>query len=222
MEWRDWHDWHDAYDDPDSPLSRRLEVVRERIRIALDEAPPGPLRVVSACAGQGRDLLPVLAAHPRRGDVQARLVELDPRNVAVARAGAAAAGLATVEVVEDDAAWTDRYLGLVPADLVLMCGVFGNITDEDIERTVGYCRQLCARDGIVIWTRHRKPPDRCEQAAAWFEHHGFTRVWLREPDIEQGVGVHRLATEPDTMVPGERMFTFVRKSRAGLAGSGGD
>jgi len=37
-----WHTWHDAYDDPDSWQSRRLVTVRERIRTALDEAPPGP------------------------------------------------------------------------------------------------------------------------------------------------------------------------------------
>jgi hypothetical protein len=33
--------------------------------------------VISLCAGQGRDLLGVLADHPRREDVRARLVELD-------------------------------------------------------------------------------------------------------------------------------------------------
>jgi hypothetical protein len=33
----------------------------------------------------GRDVIGVLAGHPRRDDVRARLVELDERNVAVAR-----------------------------------------------------------------------------------------------------------------------------------------
>ena len=46
------------------------------IKQALDEAPAGPLRVISLCAGQGRDLIEVLAEHPRRGDVRARLVEV--------------------------------------------------------------------------------------------------------------------------------------------------
>jgi hypothetical protein len=61
-EWRGWHGWHDGYDVPGSGLARRLGVVRERIRDALDEAPPGPLRVLSLCAGQGHrrppDLVP--------------------------------------------------------------------------------------------------------------------------------------------------------------------
>jgi hypothetical protein len=79
----DWHEWHDAYDSPDSYLGRRLALVQERIRLALDDAPPGPLTAISICAGQGRDLIGVLADRPRRHDVRARLVELDERNGAV-------------------------------------------------------------------------------------------------------------------------------------------
>lgn len=89
---RDWYAWHDQYTDPASPLSRRLAEVRTHVGAALDAARPGPLRAVSLCAGQGRDLIPVLATHPRGGDVTARLVELDPRNVEVARAAVARAG----------------------------------------------------------------------------------------------------------------------------------
>lgn len=80
----DWQAWHDTYDVPDSWMARRLRAVQDRIREALDTAPPGPLRVVSVCAGQGRDLVDVLADHPRRDDVAARLVELDPGNTAFA------------------------------------------------------------------------------------------------------------------------------------------
>ena len=155
----DWNRWHKDYDDPGSSLSRRLETVRTLIRGALDEAPAGELRAVSACAGQGRDLIPVLAGHSRGRDVRARLVELDPELADRARRDAAAAGLAGVDVVTGDAALTDQYLDLAPANLVLMCGVYGNITTEDIEATVAACAGLCARGGTVIWTRGRmKPP----------------------------------------------------------------
>jgi len=44
---RDWYSWHAPYDDPDSDLSRRLAWVQDRIRAALDEAPPGPIRAIS-------------------------------------------------------------------------------------------------------------------------------------------------------------------------------
>lgn len=206
---RDWYRWHEDYDQSDSGLKRRLEVVQERIRLALDTYPPGRIRLVSACAGQGRDLLGVLPDHPRRDDVTARLVELDPRNAAVAREVAEAAGLRHVEVVVGDAAQTDLYQGLVPADLVLMCGVFGNITDEDIKRTCTHCAQLCKEGGTLVWTRHRDPPDLVPEICAWLETLGFERQWLSEPQAGFGVGVHRFAGETRPLPPGERMFTFV-------------
>jgi hypothetical protein len=207
----DWSEWHDDYDLPDSDLARRLQVVREQIRQALDACPPGPLRAVSVCAGQGRDLLDVLPEHRRRNDVTARLVELDARNAASAQRAAATAGLRKVEVVVGDAALTGSYRGMVPADLVLMCGVFGNITDEDIERTVGYCAQLCAHGATLVWTRHRKAPDLVPQICAWLEARDFERQWLSDPGAGFGVGVHRFAGEPEPLdlSPGARMFTFV-------------
>ncbi|WP_211370095.1 hypothetical protein [Nonomuraea turkmeniaca] len=53
----DWQEWHDEYDRPDSRLSQRPRVVQSRIRPALDAAAPGrPVKAISLCAGQGRDL----------------------------------------------------------------------------------------------------------------------------------------------------------------------
>lgn len=205
----DWHGWHDDYDRPDSSLARRLEAVQVQVRAVLDGAPPGSLRIISLCAGQGRDLLEVLAAHPRRDDARARLVELDPRNAEAARARAAAAGLERVEVVAGDASLTDHYRDLSPADLVLACGVFGNITLGDIERTVAACCQLCKAGGTVIWTRGRTAPDRVPLICEWFEQRGFDRQWLSGPDAGFGVGVHCFRGEPQPLAWGQRMFTFV-------------
>ncbi|HZM80446.1 MAG TPA: class I SAM-dependent methyltransferase family protein [Candidatus Limnocylindrales bacterium] len=202
----DWRSWHDGYDDPGSALARRLRVVQHYIRAALDQAPPGPVNVVSVCAGQGRDLLEVLASHRRRDDVAARLVELDPGNVQVARA--LAQGLPKVDVVQGDAALSDNYAGLVPARIVLLCGVFGNITDEDVERTVAASTQLCAEGGTVIWTRHRNPPDLFPTVCGWFEEHGYEREWASDPDAGFGVGVHRLLGPSSPMQGGQRFFTF--------------
>ncbi|MEE3920047.1 hypothetical protein V2I01_22750 [Micromonospora sp. BRA006-A] len=81
----------------------------------------------------------MLAAHPRGADVTARLVELDPRNADPARRAAADAGLTGVEVVTGDASLTDCYADLAPADLALACGIFGNISDDDIRETVRHC-----------------------------------------------------------------------------------
>src|ERR1700741_2039378 len=112
---RDWVEWHRDYDDPGSLLSRRGKLVQGHLRAELDRAPAGDIRLISLCAGQGRDVIGVLAGHPRRDDVRARLVELDERNVAVARESALAAGLNGVEVVQADAGNTDVCVGAVPA-----------------------------------------------------------------------------------------------------------
>jgi hypothetical protein len=155
---RDWQAWHAPYDEPGSYLARRLAVVQGRIREALDAAPPGRLRAVSLCAGQGRDLIGALRGHPRRHDLVARLVELDPRNAEAARAAAREVGLTGLEVVTGDAARSDAYLGAVPADLVLVCGVFGNVSDADIRRIVARLPELCAPRATVVWTRHGARP----------------------------------------------------------------
>ncbi|MFC3348353.1 class I SAM-dependent methyltransferase [Streptomyces echinoruber] len=206
----DWNTWHDAYDTVGSPLARRLALVQERVRAALDDAPPGQLTAVSLCAGQGRDLIGVLAGHPRAAEVRARLVELDERNVRIARRAAAAAGLDGVEVVAGDAALTDHYAGLVPADLVLVCGVLGNLTDADVERTLDFCTRLCRTGGTVVWTRNRlRLPDLVPQVCRWLEERGFERLWVSDPALPLGVGAHRFRGRPRPLEPGERMFTFV-------------
>ncbi|MER5753101.1 class I SAM-dependent methyltransferase [Streptomyces sp. NPDC002088] len=205
----DWHEWHDAYDSPDSHFGRRLVIVQDRVRRALDDAPPGPLTAVSLCAGQGRDLIGVLAGHPRRGDVRARLVELDERNVAYARRAAAAAGLPGVEVVCGDASLTDHYADLAPVDLVLVCGTLGNITDADVERVLDHCTGLCRTGGTLVWTRNRKAPDLVPQVCAWLEERGFERLWVSDPALVQGVGAHRFTGEPRQLPLGQRMFSFI-------------
>ncbi|WP_371660825.1 class I SAM-dependent methyltransferase [Streptomyces sp. NBC_00280] len=206
----DWNAWHDRYDMADSRLARRLRTVQEQIRRVLDDAPPGPLKVISLCAGDGRDLLGVLADHPRRDDVRARLVELDPRNTAAASETARRAHLdQVVEVVTGDASLIDQYGDLTPADLVLVCGVFGNLTDADIEHTISACGQLCGTGGTVIWTRHRDAPDRVPLICEWFEGQEFERRWLSDPATSQGVGVHRFTGAPRPLRTGTRMFEFV-------------
>ena len=205
----DWRSWHDGYDQPESGLSRRLEVVQQQVRAALDHSPAGELRVISLCAGQGRDLLDVLSDHPRRADVHARLVELDPELSGFAAGRARGLGLDQVEVVTGDASRTEQYDGMVPADLVLACGIFGNISNEDIERTIAASRQFCRTGAPLIWTRHRGEPDLVPQICEWFETHGFERVWVSDPDAGFGVGAHRYVGEPQPLVPGQSLFSFV-------------
>jgi hypothetical protein len=207
---RDYVAWHDAYGQPGSPLWRRLQVVVELIGGALDEAAPGPCRFVSLCAGQGDDILTVAADHPRGSDLVGRLVELDPQNAYVAAARVAELGLAGVEVRIADAGNTDAYEGAVPADLVVACGIFGNVSTEDIERTVRAFPSLCAPRGWVVWTRHPREPGVLDRIEGWFESAGFERHTLRV-DEEHGfaVGLHRLTVDPTPFTPGQPLFTFL-------------
>lgn len=207
MAQHDWFAWHSPYDNPGSALSRRLAMVQARLAEALDGCRPGRVQVVSMCAGQGRDILGVLARHPRAGDVVARLVESDPRNVALARQRAAP--FAGVEVVEADAGRTDAYAGAVPADIVLACGVFGNISDDDIHRTVAAFPALCAPDAVVIWTRHRLEPDLTVQVRDWFRSAGFAEeAFGVSDDALMAVGSHRLTGEALPFRSGRYLFRF--------------
>jgi predicted RNA methylase len=206
----DWSAWHDAYGLPGSALADRLAAVRAQIGRHLDANAPGPVRVVSACAGDGRDLLGVLSERRDAHRVTALLVEYDASLVARAREAAQAVG-ARVEVVQADAAQSDVYDHGVPADLVLLCGIFGNISDPDIQTTVEAAPQLCAPGAEVIWTRHRGEPDLTGAIRGWFAGAGFDEVAFLAPHGQQwSVGVHRLVAEPRPLEPGRHWFDFCR------------
>ena len=96
-----WQTWHDAYADPGSSLSRRLRIVQGFVRDWLDATAPRAVRVVSVCAGDGRDLLEVLGSGPTPSRVTATLVELDAG--LADRARTLGAGLPGVEVRTADA-----------------------------------------------------------------------------------------------------------------------
>ncbi|MGH3498816.1 MAG: SAM-dependent methyltransferase [Nocardioidaceae bacterium] len=204
----DWRAWHAPYDDPASPLSRRLGIVRSHVRAWLDAQPDGPARIVSACAGRGLDLIPELAGRRDAARFRATLVEYDSDNAAMAAELARAAGL-DVAVRERDAGVTDAYTGAVPADLVLLCGVFGNVSDEDVRRTVAAAPQLCARGATVIWTRHRRAPDLTPAIRRWLTDAGFEERAFDSPGPDAfSVGVHRLVGEPVPLRIGQSLFTF--------------
>jgi hypothetical protein len=207
----DWSEWHEAYARPGSSLPARLAAVRAQIRRALDSSAPSPVRVISACSGDGRDLLGVLTERDDAARVTALLVEHDARLAERARENARATG-SQVEVAQADAARSDVYKGAVPADLVLLCGVFGNISDADVRDTIGAVPQLCAPGARVIWTRHRQDPDLTPSIRAWFAEAGFEEVAFVAPDdAEWSVGVHHY---PGDQTPplelGETWFSFVR------------
>ncbi len=207
---RDWVTWHEAYDDPSSFLNVRLRQVQQRLSEAVGRAPAGPVSLVSLCAGQGRDVIGVLPGHPRRDDVHAVLVESDPRNAEAARHGAAQAGLRQVEVREADAATVATFADALPADVLLLCGIFGNVSDDDIKFTVESAPAICRPGATVIWTRHRRPPDLTPQIRSWFATSGFGELAFDVLDTDRlmSVGANRLHRAAAGGLPDRSLFAF--------------
>lgn len=210
----DWLAWHAEYADPTSRIAQRLPIVQAHIRSFFDRHhDAAAIRIISFCSGTGSDLLPVLRGHPASERVLARLVELNPELAAQARATASEFGLAGVDVVTGDASRTDVFAGAVPADLVLVCGVFGNIPDSDVERTVRALPQFCAERAAVVWTRHRDEPDLTPSVRAWFAETGFTELAFDSPGVgSYAVGSHELRAQPKPLEPGVDLFTFTREN----------
>lgn len=208
----DWVHWHQEYDERGSSLGRRLEVVRRDLRRALGTSlsePDGTRRIISICAGDGRDVLPVIAEHDRR--VRALLVELDPALARRARETADDLGLSRVEVRTADAGQAGTYLGVRPAHILLACGVFGNVSDDDVRRTVAALPTLLVPGGIVIWTRGRGDDgsEPAQEIRALLAEHGFTELSFTGPDDARfRVGMHRLAGAARHGALSGRLFTF--------------
>jgi hypothetical protein len=206
---RDWVEWHQAYADPASGLSARLRSVQRHLSLAIGGARPGPVRLVSLCAGQGHDVIGMLPGHPLRDHVTAVLVEADARNAALARCRAATAGLDQVRVRQADASRPESFADALPADVLLLCGIFGNVSDADVARTTAAAPALCAPGATVIWTRHRRPPDLTPRIRAWFTDAGFDEVAFEPLDTGlAAVGVCRLRHAVRTVLPAGPIFTF--------------
>lgn len=208
----DWNEWHRDYTDPASDLSRRRRAVQAHIRAWLDSHPSGHLRVVSACAGDGRDILEVLASRDDPSRVGVVLIETDPDLARKAEELARACDLDQVDVRRADAGSTDAYAGAVPADLVMMCGVFGNASDHDLRATIATMPQLCAEGAWVIWTRGSfSTGDLAPTIRAWFEELGFEEVAFDLPeDATYRVGSNRFDRRAMPLVTGHTFFTFNR------------
>jgi hypothetical protein len=217
-ETRDYVRWHDDYEDPNSALSWRLGRVREYIASVLD-AQQGDFRIVSSCAGDGRDVLGVLARRADAERCRVTLLEINPDLAARARAAADAAGLGErVEVRTVDAGWTDAYAGAVPADLVLLVGIFGNISDADVRNTIDAAPQFCAPGATLVWSRSRGsgPTDRNDVLRRWFTERGFHELDYAATGAADGqgacpaLGAVRWTGPATKLVPGRQLFTFVR------------
>ena len=204
----DWVDWHAAYDDPGSGISRRLPVVRRRIGERLDEA-IGPTRILSLSAGGGRDLLPELATRPALV-ATAVLVELDPatrrgRPQACCRPGWC------VGPPGENAGNPAAFADVLPVDLLLLCGIFGNISEADIRATIDAVPSMLAPDGTVIWTRGRyEGNDLRPVIRRWFTDAGLLELAFDGEPERFGVGVGEPDRRRHRPSCQQHLFTFAR------------
>ncbi len=206
---RDWVEWHRSYADPDSDLSQRLAVVTAAIEDALSAAPPGSISVLSLCAGEARDLCGAATGHPRAADVRGCAVELNAGLAAIAAQQLRDAGT-TVEVRCADAGRTVHWDDLVPVDLLLLAGIFGNLRDADVARTVAATASMVRAGGIVVWTRHRRHPDLTPSIRDWFDDAGCSPIGFTSGGQDSyAVGVERMGPTPIVAPLPEQLFRFV-------------
>ncbi len=208
---KDWYEWHDLYK-TEPKLQQRLAIVQEFIAYSLNASADGAIRVVSVCAGDGRDLLGTLENHPRKHDVSARLVELNPQLVERGRETIKSLGLAKqIEFVNGDATIAANYVGAVPADIVIVCGVFGNLTDErELNRLLDNLSFLSKQGAFVIWTRgHSQGVAHSDNVRQILRASQFAEVNFQLTATgDMGVGLHRYIGENLLQPKEEQLFVF--------------
>jgi hypothetical protein len=206
---RDWVEWHRAYADPASELSQRLAAVVDTVRAVFDRAPDGPIRVLSLCCGEARDLCGAAEGHPRAADLVGGAVELSGGLASIAAQQLARAG-APIEVRCADAGRPVHWIDLAPVDLLLLVGIFGNLSDHDVRRTIGAVPAVVRPGGTVVWTRHRRGEDLTPHIRDWFDEVGCSSTALVSPGVESfAVGAERFeGAVSDAEVPAV-LFRFL-------------
>ena len=208
----DWLQWHERYEiSPDRQA--RLRLVRSHIADCLASLPPGPINVISVCAGDGRDLCGVLSTHERAGDVTARLVEINPELAARGTQAIEAARLGKrMSYLVADASLFETYVSMAPADLVVAAGIFGNLRPAEMARLIDGLPCLCRPGAFVVWTRHRTSNDGLQalpDTREMFARAGFDGV-VEDVTSDTGyaIGTHRYRGAGQALPADQRWFRF--------------
>ncbi len=203
-----WRSWHEAYDDPGGSLARRLQVVRRRLDEVLDLVLlPAPC-LLALCAGDARDVVPVLATRADGNQIEAVLVESDEELAKRAANAADSAGLKRLVVRHGDAADPASFCDVVPVHVLMLCGILGNVEHAaaaDLARAVP---AMVLPGGYVIWARGAgRPVDHRPEVRRWFIEAGMPEVSFDGEPEPYGVGVNRI-TEHVGAMPEGPLFTF--------------
>ncbi len=206
----DWIAWHDGYRTNDE-LKARLSLVRTLIAHSLSGAPAGEIALLSLCCGDARDILGSLPTHPRRTDVQGWLLDINPTLIDTAKQAIIRHGLASsVSAIIADATMASSYTGVLPANVIILCGVLGNVERDEISRLIRNLRTLCASSAFVIWTRHtRGGPHQVERIQKEFASNQFSSVkLLTTPQEHFNIGLNCYAGPTNGLHQDKRLFSF--------------
>jgi hypothetical protein len=213
-----WSTWHDEYENEDSELNARKRAVQAQVAAIATQCPPGPVTVVSICGGQGREVIGALADHPRRADVRGRIVELDEKNSAFARAWAKKAGLDKLEVVTGDASLSTAYAGLPPVDVVVVSGVVGHLCHPERVQLITFLHQIVRTGGYAVNTFYRGREGELQQLRDAFSAHQFEEESFETlaGKFQFTIARNRYLGQPKPFEPGVKVFNFgsAREARA--------
>lgn len=208
---KDWKKWHTLYNDSDSGLAKRLRLVQESISVSLPDTIEDRFQIIDICSGDGRDLLDALIHYPARAQVYSYLVELDERLAEKSEHTASEVSLQNVTVINGDASLLSTYEDIPRADLILLCGVFGNISDDDIQNTIEALPQLCKQGTKVIWTRHLRQAEAVPVIRSLFITNGFSEVDFKTTeDQSYVVATYEFQESPAQLEGNTRLFTFIK------------
>jgi hypothetical protein len=192
-------------------FQQRLLAVQEHLAECIDLAPRGRVRVISMCAGDGRDVIGVLGSHPRQKDVSAWLVESNRQTVADGARQTLSAGLEnTVKFLNEDGTVYATYKKIVPADVVLLCGVWGHVPTNERAQLVRAMACLCKPGSAVIWTRGvSKDMTRLHEIESLFDSSSWEQVRLSiTSDKKWAVATHRFRGPPLELPESGQIFHF--------------
>lgn len=208
---KDWKKWHTLYDNNESGQAKRLRLVQESIGDSLPNSLKEEYQIIDICSGDGRDLLDVLAHYPHKDRTQSYLVELDEKLAKESRERASDKGLRNVIVFNGDASFLNVYKNIPPADLLLLCGVFGNISDTDIRTTIELLPQLSKKGTKIIWTRHLRQPHAVRIIQNLFIASNFSEIDFKiTDDRSYAIATYEFVGSPKPLNEDAQLFTFIK------------
>ena len=99
----------------------------------------------------------------------------------------------------------------MPAEVVLLVGILGNISDTDLAQTVAMAPALCRPAATLLWSRARADRDLNNMIRVHFAAAGFTELDYAtlNRDSWPVVGVVRYDGPPVPLPTGKQLFAFL-------------